>query len=73
MSDEENTGKRMLRIVLPGKRESRETKRKCKDGIKVDMMSTSVGENDALNRTGYRQKIRCCDHEEDKPREEEDF
>ena len=59
--DENNVGKRMLRMPVPGKRKRGRPKRRYMDMIKEDMQLVGVSEKDAANRTKWRNLICCGD------------
>ena len=51
--------RRMLRMELPGKRKRGRPKRQFVDAVRQDMAVVEVTEEDAVDRTKWRRKIRC--------------
>ena len=54
-------GRRMLRMELPGKRKLGRPKRRFMDVVKEDMAEVKVKEEDVVDRSNWRLKIRCGD------------
>ena len=54
-------GRRMLAMELPGKRKRGRPKRRFMDALREDMTAVEVMEEDAMERTEWRRRIRCSD------------
>jgi len=59
--DDDYIGKRVLDMELPGTRRRGRPKRRFMDVVKEDMRELGVSDMDAMNREGWRRKIRCGD------------
>ena len=59
--DDGYIGRRMLRMELPGKRKRGRPKRRFMDVVKEDMAEVEVTEEDTVDRSNWRRKIRCGD------------
>ena len=60
-TDDGCTGRRMLKMELPGKRKRGRSKRRFIDMVREDMQVVGATEEDAENRKRWKQVIRCGD------------
>ena len=58
---EDYVGKRMIEMVIPGKRRKGRPKRRCVDFLREDMEMAGAREGDEVDRVLCRRLSRCCD------------
>ena len=59
--DKSYIGRRMMKMVLTGKRRKGRPKRRLMDGVRNDMQVAGVKEEDASDRAIWRRMICCGD------------
>lgn len=70
--DSEYSGRRMLRMELPGRRSRGRPKSRFMDGVKEDVKVVGVREDDVENGARWRQMSRCDDSFREKLKGKED-
>ena len=61
--EEENVGRRVLEMAIPGRRKQGRPKRRWIDAVMEDMREAGVEELDTGNRRRWKESTRCGDPE----------